>query len=170
MPRVLEKLKSDPGEWERWLDFVRLALPELEEVRVVHREDARHNYLMVRRAGVEVPSWGGSEGTLRLLALTVIAHLRAFPLAYLLEEPENGIHPMAIEFACQALSAVCGAQVFIASHSPTLLRCVETDQVLCFGHDPERGTVIVPGDGHPRLRDWRRSVDDNVFWAADILS
>ena len=77
---------------------------------------------------------------------------------------------MAIEFAYQALSAVYGAQVFIASHSPTLLRCVDVDEVLCFGHDPKRGTVIVHGDEHPRLRDWRGSVDDNVFWAADILS
>ena len=170
LPRVLEKLKSDPDEWDRWLEFVRLALPELEEIRIVHREDDRHDYLMVRRAGIEVPSWGVSEGTLRLFALTVIPHLRVFPLAYLLEEPENGIHPMAIEFAYQALSAVYGAQVFIASHSPTLLRCVETDQVLCFGHDPEKGTVIVPGDEHPRLQNWQGSVDDNVFWAADILS
>ncbi len=77
---------------------------------------------------------------------------------------------MAIELACQALSTVYGAQVFIASHSPILLRCVETDQVLCFGHDQERGTVIVRGDEHPRLRDWQDSADDNVFWAADILS
>ena len=170
LPRVLDRLKSDRNEWKRWLEFVRLALPELEDVRIVHREDDRHKYLMVKRAGVEVPSWGVSEGTLRLFALTVLAHLRAIPLAYLLEEPENGIHPMAIEYAYQALSAVRDAQVFIASHSPTLLRCVEIDQVLCFGHDPRRGTVIVRGDEHPQLREWRGSVDDTVFWAADILS
>ena len=170
LPRVLERLKSDPHEWGLWFEHVRFALPDLEDVRIVHREDDRHAYLMVRRAGVEVPSWSVSEGTLRLLALTVIPHLRASPVAWLLEEPENGIHPMAIEYACQALSSVCGAQVFVASHSPTLLRCVDLDQVLCFGHDQNRGTVIVPGNEHPRLRDWRTSVDDTVFWAADILS
>ena len=171
LPWVLDRLKkSDRKEWKQWLDFVRLALPELEDVRIVLREDDRHKYLMVKRAGVEVPSWGASEGTLRLFALTVLAHLHAIPLAYLLEEPENGIHPMAIEYAYQALSAVRDAQVFIASHSPTLLRCVEIDQVLCFGHDPRRGTVIVRGDERPQLREWRGSVDDTVFWAADILS
>lgn len=170
LPRVLERLKSDPKEWTRWLEFVRLALPELEDVRIVNREDDRHSYLMVKRAGVEVPSWGISEGTLRLFALTVISHLRELPLAYLVEEPENSIHPMAIEYVYQALSAVRDAQVFIASHSPTLLRCVKIDQVWCFGHDSSRGTVIVRGDEHPRLRDWRDSIDDTVFWAADILS
>ncbi len=170
LPRVLERLKSDKKEWKRWLAFVRMALPELQDVRIVHREDDRHKYLMVRRADVEVPSWGVSEGTLRLFALTVLAHFRATPLAYLLEEPENGIHPLAIEYAYQALSAVRDAQVFIASHSPTLLRCVEIDQVLCFGHDPARGTVIVRGDEHPRLREWQDSIDNTVFWAADVLS
>ncbi len=170
LPRVLAKLKSNPKEWRQWLESVRLALPGFEEIRIVHREDDRHDYLMVRRDGIEVPSWGISEGTLRLFALTVLPHLRAFPLAYLLEEPENGIHPMAIEFAYQALSAVFDAQVFIASHSPTLLRCVGIDEVLCFGHDPERGTVIIPGEEHPRLRNWQFSVDDTVFWAADVLT
>lgn len=137
LPRVLKRLKSDPEQWKGWLDHVRDAFEGLEDVRIVHREDDRHDYLMVRRAGVEVPSWGVSEGTLRLFALTVIAYLPDFPIAYLLEEPENGIHPLATEFACQSLSTVYGAQVFIASHSPTLLRCVEPDQVLCFGHDSE---------------------------------
>lgn len=170
LPRVLERLQSDSKEWTRWLEFVCMVLPELEGVRIVHREDDRHKYLMVKRAGVEAPSWSVSEGTLRLFALTVVAHLQAHPLAYLLEEPENGIHPMAIEYVYQALSAVRDAQVFIASHSPTLLRCVEIGQVLCFGHDPGRGTVIVRGDEHPRLREWQGSVDDTVFWAADILS
>ncbi len=170
LPRVLEKLKANPVEWERWLDYVRLVLPKLEEIKIVHREDDRHAYLMVRHAGVEVPSWGVSEGTLRLLALTVIAYLRAPPLAYLLEEPENGIHPMAIEYAYHALSAVHDAQVFIASHSPTLLRCVDSDQILCIGHDSKQGTVIIHGDEHPRLQGWRVSTDDTVFWAADILS
>ena len=170
LPRVLAKLKSAPKQWEQWLEHVRMALPGLEDVRIVHREDDRHDYLMVRRAGVEVPPWGVSEGTLRLFALTVIPYLRKFPIAYLLEEPENGIYPMAIEFAYQSLSTVYGAQVFIASHSPTLLRCVEPKQVLCFGHESEKGTVIVRGDEHPRLRQWLGSVDDAVFWAADILT
>ena len=170
LPQVLERLHSNREEWTRWLKFVRIALPELEDVRIVHREDDRHKYLMIKHAGVEVPSWVVSEGTLRLFALTAVAHLQSHPLAYLLEEPENGIHPMAIEYAYQALSAVRGTQVFVASHSPTLLHCVELDQVLCFGLDSRRGTVIVRGDEHPQLREWQGSVDDTVFWAVDILS
>ncbi len=170
LPRVLAALQGEPDQWKQWIAHLRKALPGLQDIRVVHREDDRHDYLMVKRDGVEVPSWGVSEGTLRLLALTVIPHLRSHPLMYLLEEPENGIHPLAIEFAYKALSTVYGAQVFVASHSPTLLRCVAPAEVLCFGHDSDRGTVIVHGDEHPRLSAWQGAVDDEVFWAADILA
>ncbi len=90
--------------------------------------------------------------------------------AYLLEEPDNGIHPMAIEYTYLVPLAVRVAQVFIATHSPTLLRNVEFGQVLCFGHDPGKGTVIVSGDKHPRLREWQGSADNTIFWVADILS
>ena len=31
LPRALEKLKPDPEDWERWLVFVHLALPEIEK-------------------------------------------------------------------------------------------------------------------------------------------
>ena len=171
LPRVLNHLREyHRSHWKRWLADVRMSLPGLEDVRTVHRPEDRHDYLLIKRNGVQVPSWVASEGTLRLLALTVIPYLQENPVAYLLEEPENGIHPMAIEFAYQALSTVYGSQVFIASHSPTLLRCVRPAEVLCFGSDPDRGTVIVAGDQHPRLAEWQGSVDDEVFWAADIFT
>ena len=170
LPRVLNHLhECHRKQWKRWLAEVRVALPGLEDVRTVHRPEDRHDYLMIKRNGVEVPSWVASEGTLRLLALTAIPYLQANPMAYLLEEPENGIHPMAIEYAYQALSTVYGSQVFIASHSPTLLRCARSAEVLCFGFDPVRGTVVVPGDEHPRLAQWQGSLDEAVFWAADIF-
>ena len=173
LPRVLKVLARSRDQWRAWMAHVRSALPEIQAISIVHREDDRHDYLMVRCAnGVEVPSWGVSEGTLRLLALTSIAYLPTDqPVAYLLEEPENGIHPLAMEHVYRSLSSVYNSQVFVASHSPTLLRCVERpDEVLCFAHDSKDGTKIVRGDQHPRLVEWRASIDDELFWAADILT
>ncbi len=81
-------------------------LPDLEAIRAVERPDDRHCYLMLRFAGgLEVPSWRTSDGTLRLLALTLLAYLPEPPGISLIEEPENGVHPQAVAAIVQSLSS-----------------------------------------------------------------
>lgn len=171
LPRVVANLAADEEQWHQWQEHIREALPNVESIRMVHREEERSDYLMIRYSnGVEVPSWGISEGTLRLLALTILAYVQnGQPATYLVEEPENGIHPMAVELAYQSLSSVYHSQVFIASHSPTFLRCVEPNEVLCFSREKDGSTVITKGDEHPALSKWRGSVEDDLFFAPDIL-
>ena len=70
----------------------------LEAIRIVERQEDHHACLALRyKTGVEAPSWTASDGTFRLLALTLIAYLPDEGVVHLLEEPENGIHPMAID-------------------------------------------------------------------------
>ena len=164
---LVEKHEARFGEW---LDHVRIVLPELKDVRVVERKDDHRAYLMLSYgAGIEVPSWSVSEGTLRLLALTLIAYLPDAGQIYLIEEPENGIHPLAIEAVYQSLSSVYGSHVFITTHSPTLLGCASPEEVLCFGRDREGATDVVSGTDHPRLGEWRRAADMELLFAPDVL-
>src|SRR5205807_6568994 len=95
--------------------------------------DDRHRYLEIcYQGGLRVPSWMASDGTLRLLALTILAYLPQFDGVYLIEEPENGIHPIAVETLYQSLSSVYDAQILLATHSPVILSLAEADKVLCF--------------------------------------
>ncbi len=171
LPRVVDNLSRDKARWSHWMGHIRTAIPAIRNIRSVHREEDRSDYLMIRYAnGTEIPAWGISEGTLRLLALTILPYLPGRqPAAYLLEEPENGIHPMAIELAYQSLSSIYGSQVFIASHSPTFLRCIKPREVLCFSQDADGGAVIVRGDEHPTLAKWQGSMNDDLFFAPDVL-
>ena len=172
LPWVIDTFRAQHRElYESWLRHIRTALPDITGIRTALRDDDRHAYLMVQyESGVEVPSWGISDGTLRLLVLTLLAYLPGDqPTVYLLEEPENGIHPMAIEMVYQSLSSVYGSQVLVASHSPSFLRRVEPREVLCFARDPNGATVVTPGQDHPRLSSWQESVDNDMLFAADIL-
>jgi predicted ATPase len=81
-----------------WIEQLQTALPDIEDVLTVELPDTRHRFLQVLyRGGLKVPSWMVSDGTLRMLALTLPAYLTNFEGIYLIEEPENGIHPMATE-------------------------------------------------------------------------
>lgn len=171
LPWVIHRLQqSAPDRVTDWIAHLQTALPDLEGIRTVEREDDRHRYLMLRyRGGLEVPSWSVSDGTLRLLALTLPAYLTDFEGVYLIEEPENGIHPRAIETMYQSLSSVYGAQILMATHSPIILGMAEVESVLCFTKNAEGATEIVRGDQHPRLREWHRETDLGVLFASGVL-
>ena len=138
----------------------RSALPDLREVEIVERPEDRHRYLVVEYdSGLRAPSWVVSDGTLRLLALTLLAYSPAAGKILLIEEPENGIHPRAVETVYQALSAVYDAQVLCASHSPVVLGMAKPEVVLCFAKSADGATDVVRGTEHPRLRDWKGALD-----------
>jgi predicted ATPase len=88
---------------------------------------------------------------------------------YLIEEPENGVHPKAVETLFQSLSSIYDAQVLMATHSPVILSLARPEQVLCFAKNEEGATDIVSGDQHPRLRDWRGEVDLGTLLVAGVL-
>jgi predicted ATPase len=90
---------------------------------------------------------------------------------FLIEEPENGIHPRAIETVLQSLSSIYGGQVLVATHSPVALNMLAARDVLCFAKDENGATDIVSGDMHPALREWKAGEPDlGVLFAAGILS
>jgi len=155
--------------WNRWILHLRTALPDLESIRSVLRSEDNHRYLMLSfKNGVQVPSWVVSDGTLRLLALTILPYLPSFGEVYLIEEPETGVHPTALETIYQSLSSVYDGQIFMTSHSPVLLNLPKLEELLCFQKTDE-GSRIIRGDEHPALRDWKRDVSMSDLFAAGVL-
>lgn len=171
LPWVIENLKKDEKRFRQWIEHVQTALPDIVDIRTVEREEDKKRYIKVRyNSGIEVPSWLVSDGTLRLLALTIPAYIRDLQGVFLIEEPENGIHPKAIETVFLSLSSVYSAQMIVASHSPVVLSMVKPSQLLCFAKTPNGVTDIVLGTNHPKLRDWKGNPNLNVLFASGVLS
>jgi len=171
LPWVVRDLEENsPQRLTEWVGHVSTAIPDLRAIRTVEREEDRHRYLVLDYdTGLQAPSWLVSDGTLRLLALTLLAYVASPWGIYLIEEPENGIHPRGVETVFQSLSSVYGAQVLLATHSPIILSLTSPDQVLCFGRTSEGTTDIVRGSEHPRLRDWQRETDLGTLFASGVL-
>lgn len=171
LPWVVNDLhERAPGRLQEWIAHVRTALPDLRDIRTIERPEDRHRYLVLDyETGLSVPSWLVSDGTLRMLALTVLAYIPDLEGVYLIEEPENGIHPRAVETVLQSLASVYSAQLLLATHSPVILSLAQPDQVLCFSKTPQGATDIVLGSEHPRLRQWRGETDLGTLFASGVL-
>ncbi len=170
---ALQLQASDPENFAAWIEHVRTALPQVADIRAVEREEDHFAYFAVTYdGGHRVTSSGLSDGTLRILTLTLLPFLHAETMPRLLvtEEPENGIHPRAIETVTQSLSSLYDSQVWVSTHSPTVLAHTPLAAVLAARLERDGGVSVVPGDQHPRLRDWRGSLDIGTLFAAGVLS
>lgn len=161
--------ERSPRAFEDWISHLRTALPDVCKIESILQQWDNRRFVRIQyQNGLQVPAWMLSEGTLRLLALTILAYLPHFQGLYMIEEPENGVHPAALETIYQSLSSVYNAQVFVSTHSPVLLSMAKPEQVLCFSKTPE-GTKIVRGSQHPALKDWQGAVSLGTMIASGIL-
>jgi len=170
LARSVAQLRNrNAGQFNAWLAHVRTVFPDIKDIKTILRDDDRHRYIMIDyQNGVSVPSWMVSDGTLRLLALTLLAYAPDFNGVYLIEEPENGVHPAALQAIYESLSSVYDGQVLVASHSPVLLSMAKPEQLLCFIKTPD-GTQIIRGSEHQALRDWQGEVSLGMLAASGIL-
>ena len=88
--------------------------------------------------GSRIPASSMSAGTLRFLAFLLVLYSPTAPQLIGLEEPENYIHPHALEMLVEVLSnASKKRQILIATHSPYMLNFVPPESV--FVVEKERG-------------------------------
>lgn len=171
LPWVVHELEErDPSAKIDWVKHVGATLEDLQDIRTKEKQEDRSRYLeLTYKNGLIAPSWVLSDGTLRLLALTLLAYAPKSPHVVLIEEPENGIHPKAIETVMQSLSSVYASQILCATHSPVALSLLKANQILCFGKTDEGAIDIVAGDEHPRLRGWQSALNLGDIFATGVL-
>ncbi len=171
LPWAVHALESThPKRLESWIGHLRTSLRDLRCIRTREKPEDRSRYVEVEYAnGLKAPSWLLSDGTLRMLALTILAYAPNSPSTILIEEPENGIHPQAIETVLQSLQSVYDAQVFLATHSPVVLSLLRSDHLLCFAKTASGAVDIVAGNEHPRLKEWKAAVHLGDLLATGVL-
>ncbi|MFQ5794995.1 MAG: AAA family ATPase [Candidatus Bipolaricaulia bacterium] len=171
LPIVIKKLKrEDPKQFKRWVKHLQTSLYDIQNVNVKERPEDKHLYIVITyTSGLKVPSWSISDGTLRMMALTLLAYLPEKERIFLVEEPENGIHPKAIETVFQSLSSAYDNQILVATHSPVILSVAKPDQVLCFRKGAEGDSRIIRGNQHPGLKGWRGKKNLGVLYASGVL-
>ena len=171
LPWVVDRLRTEyPDKFKDWMEHLRTALPDLRDIKTILRDEDKHRYIVLSyQNNLEAPSWMISDGTLRMLALTILAYLPDIEGTLLIEEPENGIHPKAMETVFQSLSSVYNAQVLIATHSPVIISAAKIDNILCFAKSAEGATDVIDGIDHPNLKNWKGETPLDILFASGVL-
>lgn len=85
-----------------------------------------------------------SEGMLYWLAFAALPYLQPAPI-FLIEEPENGLHPSRIGDVMRVLRDISKtSQIIVATHHPLVINELQSDEVTILTRTPERGTIATP--------------------------
>lgn len=170
LPWLVLELKKRPDMFKSWVEHVKLALPHVTAIDAVEREDDHYAYLkLTYRGGYTVPSSGLSDGTVHILAYTILSYLANVPEVICIEEPENGIHPRAIELVLQSFQSLYDSQVFVSSHSPIVLASTKLEDVIVLRTNAGGQSKAVRGPEHPYFTDWKGGADLGMLFASEIL-
>ncbi|MCC5841436.1 MAG: ATP-binding protein [Opitutales bacterium] len=165
---ILE-LKKDPEAFDEWLYHVKTVLPLLSDIEAKRREDDGLAYIVAHYGNErKVKNSGLSDGTLSILAFTILPFVKNAPPLTAIEEPENGIHPKAIEAVLEALQAM-DRQVLVTTHSPITVAVTPLEKLLCLQQTENEGVIVTRGREHPQLEKWEGIPGLEVLHSAGIL-
>jgi predicted ATPase len=106
---------------------------------------------------------------MRILALTLVAYLDDMPPLLVIEEPENSIHPQAIDTIMQSLRSLYDRQVLISTHSPVVLAGGQVTELVITRLDRSGAAAVVRGEDHPRLTAWKGAIDLGSLFATGVF-
>ena len=123
----------------------RVLIPGLQSLRVSTPQAQARRLDLVMEDGWVMPADHASSGVRLLLFFLTLTHRPDPPKTILIEEPENGIHPLRLESVMRMLIRLTesseGPQIILSTHSPYLLDCLTLGKhgVLVFSRDSEGG-------------------------------
>lgn len=139
---VLDALR-DRGDssYEDVAERLREKFPSVKLLQLERSADGKQKSVAVRLDnGTLVPAALMSEGMLYFLAFLVMERLE--PAFFLVEEPENGLHPARIAEVMSILREMSKtSQVLLATHSPLVVNELEAHEVSVLRRTTREGTV-----------------------------
>ncbi len=138
----IDKFKSFQEEFcERFPYYKRIDRKKTTEKEKGHEIDLV-GIEFVTRYDNRIPAVGVSDGVMLSLAFLALKYTSEIAChhVFLIEEPENGLHPSRLKEVVDTLKHLAtdkGVQVLLATHSPYLLDLVDPEEVRVFQKDDE---------------------------------
>jgi len=133
--QIIGQIFEDKNKKDDFIEWMQILIPEFERIEVKKNNiDGNFEYFIYEKSSTKPFSKKLiSDGTKNILALLAAVYQSNTPQFLCIEEPENGLHPQAIELLVDFFREKCedeGHHIWLTTHSPTLVRCMGIDEVV----------------------------------------
>lgn len=161
-----------PNEYRRIVDTIRLAAPFFGDfvIRDPLPKDVELEWTQQGDPDTPYRAHVLSDGTLRFICLTTLllqpSHLQ--PHTILIDEPELGLHPYAINLLAEMLKQASEVrQVIVSTQSVELLNHFAPEDVIVVGR--EEGASTFRRLNEEALKDWLEDYTLGELWKKNVL-
>jgi predicted ATPase len=163
---------NQPGAYEKIRDTIRLAAPFFDDFKL--RPQPSKDDMLIQlewtQRGSDYPFHASqlSDGTLRFIALTTALLQPTPPTTILVDEPELGLHPYALNlFAGLAKSAATRTQVIVSTQSAPLLDNFEAEDVIVV--ERKEGASTFERLSSAKLAEWLKDYSLGELWQKNVI-
>lgn len=171
---VLYRLKCEaPKYYDRIVSVIRDVFPQFDDFDLPEEwDDPEHVKLDWREVGREYPLGPSqlSDGTLRFMALATLLFQPEddLPGLIILDEPELGLHPYAIQkLAALFRHASEEAQLLVSTQSPTLIDHLDPEDVVVV--EREDGASTFERLDAEELDNWLEDYTMGELWQKNVI-
>ena len=170
----LFKLKEDDDpEYESIVDTVRLVTPFFDTFKLEPKgkEGEERIALEWLQKNSDFPFRCShlSDGSLRFICLATALLQPFLPSTIIIDEPELGLHPYAIEILAELVKAASKkTQIIISTQSPALVDCFEPEDIIVVTR--ENGESIFKRLVQDELSSWLDEYSLGDLWRKNIMA
>ena len=168
---VLRRLREMDGRsYQRIVDTIRLILPFFSDFEL----EVKYGSLLMnwreRNSDLVFSASQASDGMLRVMALVTLLLQPAddLPDVLILDEPELGLHPYAVNIIGGLIRAASqNTQVIVATQSAALVDCFEPEDIVVVERDG-RSSTFAHLDAES-LSEWLKDYSLSELWEKNVI-
>ena len=135
LAQILENVLQDKNKKDDFVEWLNILIPEFKDIEVKKSNiDGIYDFFIYEKSSNKpFPRELISDGTYNILSLMAAVFQDSQPQFLCIEEPENGLHPQAIQGLIDFFrekSEKEGHYIWINTHSQTLVRCLQIDEII----------------------------------------
>lgn len=161
-----------PEHYDRIKKQIRLVLPQFDDFYLAKTGQDNMDVRLLWKANDSDHILGPnalSDGSLRFICLTVLLMQPELPRLILIDEPELGLHPVAIMYLAAMLRrASKTSQVIVSTQSVSLVNEFEPEDIIVVGHNRNDGTTFKRLDPD-NLKLWLDQYTIGEMWQRNLI-
>lgn len=135
LAQVLSRILSNQEKQETFIENLRILIPEFENIKLERSniDNSVEFFIYEKTTNKPLSRKLISDGTFNLIALLAAVYQSDVPQFLCIEEPENGLHPQAIQLLVDIFREQCeehGHHILLNTHSQTLVRCLHAEEII----------------------------------------